>query len=290
MGSLKSIVLAGAAAFIVIPGAFAADLGPLAPPMVQHMQAPVEDFASGWYLRGDVGVGRQQFESFDFTQTNNAFVWPASWRIDQQDIKDTAFMGVGVGFQWNSWMRGDVTAEYRASTKVKAVGSYTEFCPGGRCFDLYDADHQASVFMANAYLDLGTWWCLTPFVGVGVGGVRHNVAAIHDIGLISNGFSAFGYANEDKVNWDFAWAVHAGLAYSVTNNVKLEIAYRYLNMGNAESAVINCNSAACANTGGPAAFYTLTDLDSHDFKVGMRWMLNEPAQAPVYAPPLMRKG
>jgi opacity protein-like surface antigen len=287
MGSLKRIVLAGAAAFVMIPGAFAADLGPIAAPM-PRVQAPVEDFASGWYLRGDVGVSRQSFESFDFTQTNSAFVWPASWRIDQKDIKDAALMGVGVGYQFNAWLRADVTAEYRTSTKVKAVGSYTEFCPGGRCFDVYDADHQASVFMANAYLDLGTWWCLTPFVGVGVGAVRHNVAAISDIGLISDGTSAFGLADKDNVNWSFAWAVHAGLSYNVSNNLKLEIAYRYLNMGNADSAVVNCNAVGCANTGGPAAFYTLTDMDSHDFKIGMRWMLNEPA--PVYAPPLMRKG
>jgi opacity protein-like surface antigen len=286
MGSVKRIVLAGAAALVMIPGAFAADLGPIAPPMIP-VQAPVAEF-SGWYLRGDVGVGRQQFESFDFTQTNTAFVWPASWRIDQHDIKDTAFVGMGVGYQWNSWMRTDLTAEYRMSTKVKAVGSYTEFCPGGRCFDVYDADHQSSVFMANAYLDFGTWWCLTPFVGVGVGAARHNVAAISDVGLISDGTSAFGLASEDNVNWSFAWAVHAGVSYSVSNNLKLELAYRYLNMGNAETAVVNCNAAGCGNTGGPAAFYTLTDLDSHDFKLGMRWLLNEPA--PVYAPPLMRKG
>jgi opacity protein-like surface antigen len=253
-----------------------------------RVQAPVDDFASGWYLRGDVGVGRQQFESFDFTQTNTAFVWPASWRIDQKDIKDTAFVGFGIGYQWNNWMRVDITGEYRASTKVKAIGSYTEFCPGGRCFDVYDADHQASVFLANAYLDLGTWWCLTPFVGVGVGAVRHNVAAIHDVGFISDGTTGFGLADKDNSNWDFAWAVHAGLGYKVSNNLSLEIAYRYLNMGNAESAVVNCTSAGCTNTGGPAAFYTLTNLDSHDFKLGMRWLLNEPA--PAYAPPLMRKG
>jgi opacity protein-like surface antigen len=288
MGSLKSIVLAGAAAFVMIPGAFAADIGPLAPPAMPRVQAPVDDFASGWYLRGDVGVGRQQFESFDFTQTNTAFVWPASWRIDQKDIKDTTFVAFGIGYQWNNWMRVDVTGEYRTSSKGKAIGSFTEFCPGGRCFDVYDFDHQSSVFLANAYLDLGTWWCLTPFVGVGVGAARHNIAAIHDVGFISDGTTGFGLADKDNVNWQFAWAVHAGLGYKVSNNLSLEIAYRYLNMGNAETAVVNCNSTGCANTGGPAAFYTLTDLDSHDFKLGMRWLLNEPA--PAYAPPLMRKG
>jgi opacity protein-like surface antigen len=289
MGSLKSIVLAGAAAFVMIPGASAADLPPLAPPMMPPVQAPVEEFASGWYLRGDVGVGMQEFDDFAHNPTNAAFVWPASWRIDQKDIKDTMFIGAGIGYQWNGWLRVDATGEYRASTKVKAIGSYTEFCPGGRCFDVYDADHQASVFLANFYADLGTWWCLTPFVGVGVGGARHEIAAIHDVGLISDGTTGFGLADKDQETWTFAWAVHAGLGYSVSNNLKLEIAYRYLNMGSPDSAVVNCSAAGCGTGGGAQAFYTLNDLVSHDFKIGMRWMLNEPA--PVYAPPpLMRKG
>jgi opacity protein-like surface antigen len=98
MGSVKSLVLAGAAALVMIPGALAADLGaPMPPPILPRVQAPVEEFASGWYLRGDVGVGRQEFKDFAFTQTNSTFVWPASWRIDQKDIKDTAFVGFGIG-------------------------------------------------------------------------------------------------------------------------------------------------------------------------------------------------
>src|SRR5262245_60533461 len=166
MGKVKSSVLAGAAMFVLIPGAFAADLPPMLPPAVP---APVEEF-SGWYLRGDVGVGSQRFSHFDHTQTNSSFVWPASWRIDQKDIKDVAFVGFGLGYQWNAWLRTDVTGELRGSSKGKAIGSYTEFCPGGRCFDIYDFDHQASVILANVYFDLGTWWCLTPFVGAGIGG------------------------------------------------------------------------------------------------------------------------
>jgi opacity protein-like surface antigen len=287
MGSVKSFVLAGVAALAIIPGAFAADLGPVPPPMLPRVQAPIEEF-SGWYLRGDVG----EFSDFDHTQTNSTFVWPASWRIDQRDLKDTAFIGIGVGYQWNSWLRTDVTAEYRTSTKGKAIGSYTEFCPGGRCFDVYDFDHQSSVFLVNAYVDLGTWWCLTPFVGVGVGGARHNISSIHDVGFVADGTTGFGLpelGKDDHTTWDFAWALHAGVGYNVSNNLKFELAYRYLNMGNADTAVIACNSFGCAGTG-PRAFYTMTDLISHDFKIGMRWLLNEPP-APVYAPPpLVRKG
>jgi len=285
MGKVKSFVLAGAAMFVLIPGAFAADLAPVAP---QMLPPPVEEFG-GWYLRGDVGVGNQTFSDFEHTQTNSTFVWPASWRIDQKDIKDTAFIGFGVGYQWNPWLRTDVTGEYRMSSKGKAIGSYTEFCPGGRCFDVYDFDHQASVLLANVYIDLGTWWCLTPFVGAGVGGARHVISSIHDLGVIADGSVGFGLADSDKTDWTFAWAVHAGLTYNVSNNLKLEFAYRYLNMGSPDTPIVNCSAAGCAGAG-PRAFYTLSDLTSHDLKIGMRWLLNEPAQ-PVYAPPpIMRKG
>jgi opacity protein-like surface antigen len=283
---IVSVATIAAAAVATTTAAMAADLPPIMP---MHVKAPVvtEDFG-GWYLRGDVGVGSQKYNDFAFHQTNPGFVWPASWRIDQKDIKDTTFVAFGVGYQFNNWFRADVTGEYRTSSKGKAIGSYTEFCPGGRCFDVYAGDHQASVFLANVYADLGTWWCLTPFVGVGVGGARHELAALHDLGVIADGTSGFGLANEDNTQWTFAWAVHAGVGYKVSNNLTLEIAYRYLNMGSPETAIVNCSSAGCGVGGGPQAFYTLSDFTSHDFKLGMRWMLNEPA--PAYAPPLMRKG
>ncbi len=32
------------------------------------------------------------------------------------------------------------------------------------------------LFLANAYLDLGTWWCITPFIGAGVGVANLTIA------------------------------------------------------------------------------------------------------------------
>jgi opacity protein-like surface antigen len=285
MGSMKVMALAGAAILSTVVGAAAADL----PPLVQRPLPVVEDvgFASGWYLRGDVGIGVQDYRSFDFTQTNLAFVWPASWRIDNKEQKDTAFVGVGLGFQLNPWLRFDVTGEYRIKSIIHAVGSYTEFCPGGlRCFDVYDGNHSASVFMANAYIDFGTWGRITPFVGVGVGGAYHRVTNFWDLGLIADGSIGRGFA-EDHSDWQFAWAVHAGLSYDVMPGLKLELAYRYLNMGDVRTGIVDC--MGCGVTGGPLAYYTLRNFDSHDFKVGMRWLIQDMPR-PMYAEPIMRKG
>ena len=282
MGHAKLLALAGATA-LMSTAALAADLP--RPYQPQIMPAPVE--TGGWYLRGDVGIGAQNFNAFDFTQTNVGVggAWPASWRIDQKDIKDAMFIGVGIGYQWNNWLRFDFTGEYRADVKFKAVGSYDT--GNGRAFDLYDGDHSAVVALANAYIDLGTWWCITPFIGAGIGGAYHRTAALSDTGLNANGFgaSSFGYASADQSKWSLAWAAHAGLSYTVSPNFKVELAYRYLDMGSAQTAEVLCGANGCGGVGGgPRAFYTLKDMTSHDFKIGVRWML-QPEVAP-----LMRRG
>jgi opacity protein-like surface antigen len=287
MGPVKMLALAGVSV-LATSTAFAADFPPAMPPMMpQIVQAPPPIETGGWYLRGDVGVGAQTFTDFEHHQTNTSFVWPASWRIDQKELGGTSFVGFGVGYSWNNWLRIDVTGEHRANAKFKVLGSYTEFCPGGRCFDQYDAFHSSNVFLANAYVDFGTWWCLTPFVGVGIGTAYHKINSASDVGFISDGTTGFGFASTDSTGWTMAWAAHAGLAYNVSQNFKVEFAYRYLSMGAPSTAVIDCNSIGCANTGGPAASYTLKNMTSQDLRIGMRWMLQPDVVVPqpVYAPP-----
>jgi opacity protein-like surface antigen len=287
MGPVYKILSLVGAAALASTTAFAADFP--APPPQPQMVAPVE--SGGWYLRGDVGVGHQTFSTFDHTQTNSTFVWPASWRIDQSSIGDSAFVGFGAGYAWNNWFRFDVTGEYRTKARLNVLGSYTEFCPGGRCFDKYDGDHSSWVFLANAYIDLGTWWCITPFIGAGIGGAWTNSSGIADIGLISDGTTGFGYQSAEYSKWNLAWALHAGLTYTVSPNFKVELAYRYLNIGDVQTGIVDCASSGCSGTGGPRAFYTMTDFTSQDIKLGLRWMLQPEPVAPVYTPPpLMRRG
>ena len=280
MGPSKILAFAGAAAaLITTTAAIAADF-----PAARPQQIATE--SSGWYLRGDIGVGIQHFKSFDFTQTAGG-AWPASWRIDQKDLKDTFFLAAGIGYAWNNWLRVDVTGEYRAAAKFKAVGIY--FNGVERGFDIYDGDHAAAVFLLNAYVDLGTWWSITPFIGAGVGGAYHMVSALSDTGINTDGFgaSSLRYADKDHANWAFAWAAHAGVAYTVTNGFKVELAYRYLNMGSAQTAEVLCGAAGCGVGGAPRAYYHLRTIDSHDIKLGVRWLLQP---EPVYQPPLMRRG
>jgi len=286
MVSVKILIRAGAAG-LISTAACAADLPPppYQPPPMAYQPPPivVETPLGGWYLRGDVGVGVLSFSDFNYAETNSAFVWPSSWSIVQKDIQDTSIFGVGVGYELNNWLRMDVTGEYRTKAAFRATGNYSgATCNGGvgTCFDVNTGNYSAAVTMANVYLDLGTWWCLTPYIGAGVGGAYNRITGIQDNGIISNGTVGFGFSNSDSADWNLAWNAQAGLTYNVTNNFKVDLNLRYLRLGSPQSAEVYCqNTAAC-----PGALYTLSDMSSWDFRLGVRWML-QPEATPVMMPP-----
>jgi opacity protein-like surface antigen len=288
MVRVKTLIAATVA--VLSTAAHAADMpAPQPQPMpIQPIPMIIEQPMGGWYLRGDIGIGVQSFTEFDHSQENSAFVWPASWAIVQQSIQDTTIFGLGVGYEVNNWLRVDVTGEYRTKAAFKVTGSYTNSCAGGgTCFDINTGNYSSAVFMANVYLDLGTWWCLTPFIGAGVGGAYNTISGIQDAGVNSDGTAGFGYSFGDNSQLNLAWNIQAGVTYNVNNNFKIDLSWRYLSLGSPISAVVQCqNTAAC-----PQAFYTFRDMTSQDFRIGMRWVFTPdsapsvmPVAQPVFAP------
>jgi len=283
MGSLKTLVLAGTAAFMIAPGAFAADLGPVPPPMLPPAAAPVEEF-SGWYLRGDVGVGTMMNEEW----FDRALI-DAGGAVIQRAHADTPFIDVGVGYQWNNWLRTDVIGELRGATEVKSTDRlFNPFVPnvnggfGSTQFDFNEAKLRSVVVMGNVYADLGTWWCLTPFIGAGIGAAGNTLSGLTDIGAFTDALIPGVGIGSDNTKWNFAWAVHAGVAFNVSNNLKLEMAYRFMHLGDAQ-AQLNCAVGTCLPI-------EIRNIEASDIKIGMRWLFNEPLAPPPVYPPLMRKG
>ena len=238
------------------------------------------DVGGGWYLRGDVGVGalqmsdwRQTLQPFDetgqsFANSGNYFV-PAF-----ATLGDQAFAGVGAGYQFNRWFRADITGEYRTEANYRAGVAGVNAYSGWNALDTYSAGLSTSVFMANAYVDLGTWRGVTPFIGGGVGIASHRLSGLYDAG---------GGVAQDMTQANFAWAVMAGLALNVTPNLKLELGYRYLDMGN-----ITSNPIQCLQPQGCWQEQHSFHVASQDVRLGFRYAFGG---APVYMspPPLVTK-
>jgi opacity protein-like surface antigen len=275
MGSSRALITAAALAIGVTSGAAAADLLP-PPPMVAPPPPPA-DFGT-WYLRGDVGVGAAQISGWrDTLAPLNAFGNPPPAVLPVfADLGDSAHFGAGFGYKFGSWFRVDVTGEYR--TKANYRAGVTWFSQnGGFGADVYSASLSTALFLANGYVDLGTWWGLTPYVGGGVG-----VAANEFSGFIDH---TFGYARDTSVA-NFAWAASAGVAFDVTPRLKVDIGYRYLDLGSIKSNPIVCLDVA-------ACWYEQHNFRfaSHDVRLGLRYALGGEAAVPVMAPPgpLVRK-
>lgn len=268
----KKLLLAAVALVSIASGpASAADILPAAPRVVP---APIE-VGGGWYLRGDVGVGMQEFREVRLSPPVQGF------GVVQRSMDHVSIIGLGVGYQFNEWLRFDLTGEWRAASGFQfllnnggAVGN----------FNNYNGRIESIVGLVNVYADIGNFYGITPFVGVGAGFARHNVSGFQDVGFIASA-GGFGFAAEQN-STEFAWALHAGLGYVVNENLRLELSYRYLDMGRINAGTIDCQGAFACN---PRISYELRDMTSHDIRIGMRWMLNPPAAVPPPVRPVIAR-
>lgn len=276
MRSVKYLIAAGAASLIAT-AATAADMPSIMPPPPIYSPPPppcCEDFG-GWYLRGDIGMSNQAVKSLSnvLNTAPGTTVTPVFY-----DFDSAMTFGGGVGYQFNSWFRTDLTAEYRGKANFHGLEIVNS---GGLATDEYYGSKSEWLVLANAYADLGTWWCVTPFVGVGVGTSRNTISNFMDINTPNAGV-AYG---RNTSQWQFAYAAYAGLSYKVNNSFTVELAYRYLNMGDGLTGDLQTYTGVNAIVN-PTTFKTLT---SQDVRLGVRWSL-QPTPAPVYEPPLIRKG
>jgi opacity protein-like surface antigen len=247
-----------------MPSAMAADLIPTV-----YQPAPVAPIVmSSWYLRGDIGFSNQEVDQLD----NELYDTVESLDAVHRDFTGAPFVAGGIGYRWNKWFRTDITGEYRSKSEFNGADIYTAFNGDGELVsrpDSYFAKKSEYVGLVNAYVDLGSWHGITPFVGAGVGGANVEISSFTDIGVGVDGSPSIAYG-DDHDEWNFAWAVHAGLAFEVTPEFTMELAYRYLDLGDGESGDLVAFDGT-NNVDNPMEF---EDITSHDVKVGFRYMFN----------------
>jgi len=283
MGQTRSFITALALLLGSTAGAYAADLGlPPPPPLAP---APCPGCTGPVYFKGFVGAANPTVDSIftpDF-RTND-------FQVFHEDIKSSPLFGVGVGYQFNTWLRFDITGEYRGDATFFAQDRY----PGGNgTFNVnsnqaaidasvpgaflpgtneYTADIQSWVGLANAYVDLPTVWCITPFVGGGIGLASISVNGLKDVNVPNN--SVFYGADHTQTN--FAWAFYGGLAYDVNPSLTIDLTYRYLNLGDARSGRVTAYDNSSSYSG-----VDIDNIHSNDVMLGVRWKLGHQPTTPM---------
>jgi opacity protein-like surface antigen len=283
MFHLKALALASVTVVALAGAASAADLLPPPPPLEPPPPIVSADMG-GWYLRGDVGVGVSSNASI----TSDAAI-PAggSSSYYNDSMSEAALFDIGVGYQVNSWFRADVTGELRGGSTFEGLQNCAN-CGSPQLYDFYHGHVSSAIGLVNGYVDLGNWYGVTPYVGAGVGLAVNRVTGATDQGAnytANAGFPTGGYFdNASKTN--LAWALMAGLDFSVTHNLKLELGYRFLDYGKFTTGAANCLNG----TGGfnACGFKVASkELYSNDFRIGLRYYLDSPP--PPEPGPLVRK-
>ncbi len=262
MSSFRTVAVAAGITIAAAMGtAQAADFPqPKEPDYIEPL--PPMEMRGGVYIRGFVGMTNQDFRGLDFIELhdpNYQFTF-----LDKGSFDSGPLFGGGLGYQFNEWFRMDVTGEYRGKVDFTALDHAMWV---GEGFPLeWTNDHRAKksewLILANAYLDLGTWKGLTPYVGAGIGASRNTISNYRDINVSLNGV----WYGDSHSKWNLAWALHAGLGFEVTDQLTLDLAYRYVNLGDAQTGTVR--HAWDDQTLTPMHFKRLT---SHDVMLGLRW-------------------
>ncbi len=252
---------------------------------------PVE-VGSGWYLRGDIGASVnhpfEHSESGDFD----------TGEFDEDSTLLTG--GIGIGYHINDYLRTEVNFGILPSSEFSR--EFLTTCSGLETVTITDPDdgvtsdtnpstrpcegsdessNKSYSLLANAYLDLGTYVGFTPYIGGGAGVVYSKLRSADgdlDCQDSSTSSTAGGTTTDVSFNcydsdvyegsvtsdgqYEFAYALGAGLAYKVSDNVSLDLNYQYLNVPSARYVDVEDGNVVFKE-----------GVDHHQVRVGLRYDL-----------------
>ena len=297
-----------------------ADLFGSAPPPISYSagQGPQTEVGSNWYLRGDVGASFDNSPTLSLSsistppQGDPANPWSPTLGPSKFSTDFTA--DIGVGYRVNNYFRLEATYDYRGgpggkntSTVICPYGAYgmeTQTTPVVLLGYLYNPTNTCdghvkltqynNAGLVNGYVDLGTYWGITPYFGAGAGLNVNTISGSLNYFQTSNGapyradLSPTGsypqiWVNSAGVqlspqpnitfapqNWDrkiastrysMAWDLIAGIGIQISPSATLDIGYRYLNTG-AMNTVVSPQTGTVMKQSNT----------SQDIRIGIRYM------------------
>lgn len=266
--SLVRLVLLAATAISPAALAAAADLD-------DEIQAeagvtPVE-YASGWYLRGDIGT---------FHGAGNVtYILGGAQEFNGSAFFEDVAVGVGVGYIFNDRLRADFTISHFGGLSLGGSSSLGSCGAGftGECFYNTSASVNFTDLSLNGYWNLGNWSTIKPYVGAGIGLalVRWDdynsqpfcaldpgetcAGATHSGGLTQEILASGGALTSHGRSTAASFSLMAGADYRLTESLTIDAGYRYTRL---VDVGLNSDSSDLANIDG---------LNVHQVRLGLRY-------------------
>lgn len=236
------------------------------PPVVEVVPEVRTVKTGGWYLRGDLGYSHNSVDGVDYYQALPTL----TGSFEKHDLGANWSIGGGIGYQATDYFRMDVTVDHAFAADFDGSSGSATTCSGvvaaGTCSYDDTGDLAITTVMANAYLDLGNYSGFTPYVGAGLGG-----AMLHWSGIRNNEYEDADPTNNATTNhrgygdWRFAYALHAGMSYDLSHNMKLDAGYSYKHIEGGRMFAFESGNA----NSGQQGFHG--DIKVHTVRAGIRW-------------------
>ena len=156
------------------------------------------------YVRADAGL------SIQATKMNNSSPYNNGTKF-----KNSPVFGVGIGYQVSKDIRAEISLQHRAFKYNNTASSTTT-----------KQKTKSYAAFLNGYYDFNNDSSFTPYLTAGLG-VSRNKAG--DATSTDNLPSTETYSGKSSNN--IAWNVGLGSKVSVSENIDLDVAYRYVNLG-----------------------------------------------------------
>jgi hypothetical protein len=140
--------------------------------------------------------------------------------------------------------------------------------------------------MANGFYDFN-WNGWSPYLGAGIGAANVNLERTVTVDVFTVTptpvlVDTFGFRADDD-EWAFAWQLMAGVAFPVSDQLAIDVGYRYFR---ADGADVNFEFEDNFVVDPAFGFESEVDFDQHLVTVGLRWQFAPPAPPPApYTPP-----
>jgi opacity protein-like surface antigen len=267
----KAIVLGAALLAGSVSAASAADLGGYRGGSMKDSgyapQTVVQSSGPAWYFRLDTGVARHD---------NPYMLEDGVAELTHAHMDKTWTLGGGIGYYFNKNVRGDLTYDHRFKSDVQgyrydvsqlgggvdcdpAAGAQSS-CHGTRSFGL-----KSDVFLANLYYDFDCRCGFTPYVGAGLGFVRHKTTTGQVTDTV-NGGGVTGTIDSNS-STHVAGALMAGMSFQIRERMNIDAGYRFLYLGETSTGAVRDN----VNNVTIAPDPTVEQIHAHEFRVGLRY-------------------
>ncbi len=196
---------------------------------------------AGWYGRADVGY------SFD-----GELDLPNTPTLRGADLDEDWTQSLGLGYEFDSNVRLEGELSHRFNNLQASP------------FTRAGSDAHAWGALLNAYYDFGDGG-FQPYIGAGVGAAQVSASALSPDTLT-------GFDDEDT---GFAWQVMAGVGIGLTEQLTLDLGYRFFAVPNLEYS----------GTQAGVARNFETSYENQAATVGLRWQFASPPPPPPPPPP-----